>query len=160
VILCEPAQVQAAVTQVLQEQGVNRAIASERVLTEHPGLAQVAAPLPPGVMEDWKEQLFNEVEVGITSAYAALAATGTLVLRPGADEPRSLSLVPPCHIVLLREQTLYNDFSQAMAEQQWAEQMPTNMLLVSGPSKTADIQQTLAYGAHGPKTLVVIVIRQ
>ncbi|WP_111640645.1 LutC/YkgG family protein [Marinimicrobium alkaliphilum] len=160
VIQCETARLQTVVTDVLREQGATRVIAAERVLAEFPELTQVAEPLPPGTMEDWKEQLFNEVEVGITSAHCALAATGTLVLRPGADEPRSLSLVPPCHILLLREQTLYNDLTHAMVDQRWAEQMPTNMLLVSGPSKTADIQQTLAYGAHGPRTLVVIILPQ
>ncbi|WP_278366532.1 LUD domain-containing protein, partial [Marinobacter salarius] len=42
--------------------------------------------------------------------------------------------------------------------QNWAAGMPTNALLVSGPSKTADIEQTLAYGVHGPKELIVLVI--
>lgn len=43
-------------------------------------------------------------------------------------------------------------------EQDWAHHMPTNALLISGPSKTADIQQTLAYGAHGPSELVVLLL--
>jgi len=46
-----------------------------------------------------------------------------------------------------------------MHEQGWAGAMPTNALLVSGPSKTADIQQTLAYGAHGPKELLVLILQ-
>lgn len=80
-------------------------------------------------------------------------------MRPAVDEPRSLSLVPPCHIVLVHENTLYNDLASIMAEQGWQNTMPTNLVLVSGPSKTADIQQTLAYGAHGPRQLFVILIR-
>jgi L-lactate dehydrogenase complex protein LldG len=45
-----------------------------------------------------------------------------------------------------------------MREQGWAQAMPTNALLISGPSKTADIEQTLAYGVHGPKRLIVLVV--
>jgi L-lactate dehydrogenase complex protein LldG len=45
-----------------------------------------------------------------------------------------------------------------MLAQRWHERMPTNALLISGPSKTADIEQTLAYGVHGPKELIVLVI--
>ena len=45
-----------------------------------------------------------------------------------------------------------------MKAQNWAAGMPTNALLISGPSKTADIEQTLAYGVHGPKELIVLII--
>jgi L-lactate dehydrogenase complex protein LldG len=47
-----------------------------------------------------------------------------------------------------------------MAAQGWALRMPTNVVVVSGPSKTADIEQTLAFGVHGPKELIVLVIRK
>src|SRR5699024_2738270 len=129
-------------------------VASDRVRKQYPDLVEATDPLPSGSIEDWKEFLFNEVDVGITSSYSAIATTGTIVLYPGSDEPRSLSLVPPCHIVIVREETLYNDFTEAMNAQDWQSDMPTNMVLVSGPSKTADIQQTLAYGAHGPRDLI------
>lgn len=145
---------------IIQQGHYRHAIASERTHTQYPELIAITAALPAGRIEDWKEFLFNDVDVGITSALCAIASTGTLVLRPGPDEPRSLSLVPPCHIVIVREETLYNDFAQVMDVQNWQAAMPTNMLLVSGPSKTADIQQTLAYGAHGPRQLFVIIIQQ
>lgn len=135
-------------------------VASARVREQYPALMSASDPLPAGDIETWKAFLFNEVEVGITSAVCAIAATGTIVMRPGADEPRSLSLVPPCHIVIVREETLYNDFAEVIQTQGWKNNMPTNMILVSGPSKTADIQQTLAYGAHGPRELFVMLIRK
>jgi L-lactate dehydrogenase complex protein LldG len=47
-----------------------------------------------------------------------------------------------------------------MTSERWAEAMPTNALVISGPSKTADIQQTLAYGAHGPRELIVLLCRR
>ena len=70
-----------------------------------------------------------------------------------------MSLVPGIHFVLLDVHTIYADLHDAMVSQAWSNRMPTNALLVCGPSKTADIQQTLAYGAHGPKELVVLIRR-
>jgi L-lactate dehydrogenase complex protein LldG len=70
-----------------------------------------------------------------------------------------MSLVPSVHFVLLDEQNIHADFHQAMTAEGWTQGMPTNALLISGPSKTADIQQTLAYGAHGPKELVLLLIQ-
>ena len=78
---------------------------------------------------------------------------------PDVHEPRLMSLVPPIHIALLETDKLYTTFAEAMQEQAWVQKgMPTNALLISGPSKSADIEQTLAYGVHGPKELVVILI--
>lgn len=109
-------------------------------------------------LEQWKDQLFNQVDAGITACHGAIAATGTLVVWPTVAEPRTLSLVPPCHIAILKASTLHTNLPTMMAEQGWANKLPTNLLLISGPSKTADIQQTLAYGAHGPKRLLVLIL--
>ncbi|CAO3426527.1 LutC/YkgG family protein [Azospirillum doebereinerae] len=109
-------------------------------------------------IEAFKEQLFEGIDAGITSTLGAIAETGSLILWPSAAEPRLLSLVPHIHVALLRAGTLHDTFWQAMRDNRWAEGMPTNALLISGPSKTADIEQTLAYGVHGPKRLIVVVI--
>ena len=109
-------------------------------------------------IKDWKSALFNDVDAGITHCRAGIADTGTLVLWPDIAEPRTLSLIPPCHIALIKRSTIVSNFAQLMETQAWQNNMPTNIVLVSGPSKTADIQQTLAYGAHGPSQLVVILI--
>ncbi|MGB2902280.1 MAG: LUD domain-containing protein, partial [Candidatus Dechloromonas phosphoritropha] len=66
--------------------------------------------------------------------------------------------VPPVHIVLLDAGKIYNTFYEAMQSENWKDGLPTNALLISGPSTTADIQVTLAYGAHGPKELVVLLM--
>ena len=109
-------------------------------------------------IEAWKQQLFEEVDVAITGARCAIAETGSLVLWPDRQEPRLTSLVPPVHIALLSADTLYPTLADAMAAENWAERMPTNVLLISGPSKTADIEQTLAYGIHGPKSLITLIL--
>ena len=109
-------------------------------------------------IEHWQPTLFNEVDAGITSTRGAIAETGSLILWPSADEPRLMSLVPPIHIAVLEADQIFATFQETLSLQHWSRGMPTNALLVSGPSKTADIEQTLAYGVHGPKELIVLVI--
>jgi len=108
-------------------------------------------------IEAWRDQLFDDIDASLTSARSAIAETGTLILWPTPAEPRLMSLVPPLHFVLVDTSVIHADFYTAMSAEGWRDAMPTNALLISGPSKTADIQQTLAYGAHGPRELVVLL---
>jgi L-lactate dehydrogenase complex protein LldG len=126
------------------------------------------AALPDGVealafdrpLEDWKEELFGTVDAGFTVARSGIAATGTLVLAPDAVAPRTVSLVPPLHIALVYAHTLHADLHQALHAERWRDGMPTNLVLATGPSRTSDIQQTLAFGAHGPRWTWVIIVTE
>ncbi|WP_426414887.1 LutC/YkgG family protein [Aestuariirhabdus sp. LZHN29] len=109
-------------------------------------------------IEQHKEALFHHTAAGLTGSRGGIAATGSIIVWPTPQEPRLTSLVPPVHFILLRASTIHNSFAEVMEQENWKGQLPTNALLISGPSKTADIQQTLAYGAHGPKELVVLLI--
>lgn len=109
-------------------------------------------------VEEFKDVLVSKAEAGLTTAKGGIAQTGSLVLWPSPDEPRLLSLLPPIHVALVEEAGLTDSLAEAMRAQGWAGAMPTNAVLVSGPSKTADIEQTLAYGVHGPKELIVLLI--
>ncbi|MDP6103441.1 MAG: lactate utilization protein [Gammaproteobacteria bacterium] len=109
-------------------------------------------------IEKWKDKLFNEIDVGITTTTGAIARTGSLVLWPNSEEPRLISLVPDVHIAIVKVDEIYETFSEIVEKQNWSENMPTNALLISGPSKTADIEQVLAYGVHGPKELIVLIV--
>jgi len=128
--------------------------ASARAALQEQGVATrlIRFNLP---IEACKQELFTQVDASLTSVRCAIAATGTLVLWPDSAEPRSMSLIAPLHLALFDTRTLYPDFYSAMSREHWSERMPSNALLISGPSKTADIQLTLAYGAHGPRELVV-----
>ena len=108
-------------------------------------------------IDTWRDLLFDGVDSGLTLARGAVAETGSLILWPSPSEPRLMSLVPSLHFVLLDVATIHADFYSAMTAEGWSKGMPTNAVLICGPSKTADIQQTLAYGAHGPKELVVLL---
>ena len=108
-------------------------------------------------IDGWRDVLFDEIDAALTLAKSAIAEIGSLIVWPTASEPRLMSLVPSVHFVLLDATTIHADFHSAMTTEGWKDQLPTNALLICGPSKTADIQQTLAYGAHGPRELVVLL---
>ena len=109
-------------------------------------------------VEQIKSALVHDVEASITATRGGIAETGSLILWPSADEPRLMSLLPPLHVAVVEEAKLVDTLVDAVVG--WPDGMPTNALLISGPSKTADIEQTLAYGVHGPKELLVLVVRK
>ncbi|OIP18421.1 MAG: lactate utilization protein C [Comamonadaceae bacterium CG2_30_59_20] len=108
-------------------------------------------------IDTWRDVLFDEVDASLTLAKSAIAEIGSLILWPTPQEPRLMSLVPSVHFVLLDVATIHADLHSAITNEGWKDSLPTNALLICGPSKTADIQQTLAYGAHGPRELVVLL---
>lgn len=109
-------------------------------------------------VEAFKQELFGNVDAGFTGTVGGVAETGGLLLMPGPAEPRLMSLVPPVHIALLRASTIQDSFWSAVKALGWGRALPPNALMISGPSKTADIEQTLAYGVHGPKRLIVVLV--
>jgi L-lactate dehydrogenase complex protein LldG len=109
-------------------------------------------------IEECKDLLFD-IDAAITTTRSGIAETGSLILWTTPDEPRLMSLIPPIHLAVLHASTIYNTFWEAVDTEQWNSGMPTNALLISGPSKTADIEQTLVYGVHGCKELVVLLIQ-
>ena len=128
-------------------------------LAAHVSANPAAVELLPYVrpVEEWRDQLFDGVDAAITGARSAIADTGSLILWPDAAEPRLMSLVPPIHFVLLDASRIHANLLAAMRAERWAQGLPTNAVVISGPSKTADIQQTLAYGAHGPREVIVLL---
>lgn len=108
-------------------------------------------------IEQFKEKLFT-ADASITSTRGAIAELGALILWPDEKEPRLMSLVPGVHIAVLEANKIYNSFTEAMREEHWSEGMPTNAVLISGPSKTADIELVLVFGVHGPKELIVFIV--
>jgi L-lactate dehydrogenase complex protein LldG len=108
-------------------------------------------------VEAFKKHLFETIEVAVTSTRGGVADTGAVVLWPTPEEPRLMSLVPPVHVAVLDADAIHDSMTAIMTAENWAAGMPTNALLISGPSKTADIEFTLVFGVHGPKELIVII---
>lgn len=97
------------------------------------------------------------IEASITSARAGIALTGSLMISSSTEEPRVMSLVPPIHIALLDAAKIYRTLDQMLAAEFPAHSTPANSVLISGPSKTADIEGRIVHGIHGPKELIVII---
>ena len=94
-------------------------------------------------------------DAGLTSADAALAETGTIIVTSGPGKSRLVSLLPPVHLALVPTAVLTTDlFTWTVG---FNRQLPANLNFISGPSKTADIEQTMAVGVHGPKRFIVIL---
>jgi len=97
----------------------------------------------------------------VSHACAAVAETGTLVLTSGADNPTTLNFLPDVHIVVVSASDVVSDFETAMARLRGrfgTDAMPRAVNMITGPSRSADIEQTLILGAHGPRKLHVIVV--
>lgn len=97
--------------------------------------------------------------IGVTGAFAAIAETGTLVMASGETTPPATSLLPETHIAVLPASrivdTMEDAFALLRAEMtSW----PRAVNLISGPSRTADIEQTVTLGAHGPYRVHIIIV--
>lgn len=145
--------------QLCQTKGLQNLLVSEAVKAQLGDTFPCALKTYGQAIESWKPALFTQTDAAFTLSRGAIAETGTLILWPDAQEPRLMSLVPPVHFVLLNTAHIHPTFQDVVAREGWGAYgaLPTNALLISGPSKTADIQQTLAYGAHGPKELIVLL---
>lgn len=95
------------------------------------------------------------VTVGITGADAAIAATGTVILAHGPGRPRSASLLVEHHIVLLPVDRIVPSLADAFERVDWG---TSNVVAITGPSRTGDIESILTLGVHGPRHLHIVLI--
>ncbi len=98
-------------------------------------------------------------DVSLTPAFAAVAETGTLMLRSGPDHPTTLNFLPDTHVVVLRASQVVGPYEEAWDRLRAAGPIPRAVNFVSGPSRTADIEQTIQLGAHGPRRLHIVLIQ-
>ena len=96
-------------------------------------------------------------DAGLSGVEAALAETGSLVVHSGVGKSRLATLLPPVHIALVPVSCLEPDIFTWTASRTQGASMPSNLNLISGPSKSADIEFTLTLGVHGPKRLVAVL---
>ncbi len=97
----------------------------------------------------------------VSHAFGAVAETGTLVLTSGTDNPTTLNFLPDNHIVVVDVNDVVADFEMIFAQLRrffGERQLPRVVNLITGPSRSADIEQTLILGAHGPRRLHVILV--
>jgi L-lactate dehydrogenase complex protein LldG len=100
----------------------------------------------------------EEDPVGVTVALAGVAETGTVMLRSSAATPTSLAFLPDTAIIALARQRVLGSYEDALALLREEGALPRSVNFVTGPSRTADIEQTLQLGAHGPRRLLVVLV--
>jgi L-lactate dehydrogenase complex protein LldG len=94
----------------------------------------------------------------LSHAFAGIAETGTLLMPSGPTRPTLNNLLPDHAIVVLHENAIAGCFEDAFDRLRDAGPQPRNVMLVTGPSRSADIEQTLELGAHGPRRVHVLII--
>lgn len=99
--------------------------------------------------------------VSVTGAWAGIAETGTLVLLSGPESPTTLNFLPDDHIIVMRESRIVRHIEDVWARlrAQRGGRMPRTVNFITGPSKTADVEQIIQEGAHGPRRLHVVLVR-
>jgi len=103
----------------------------------------------------------GEEASAIAIAYAGIAETGSLVFLSGADSPVTTNFLPDNFICILRQTELLNDMESLWSRmQQEHRAMPRAINIVTGPSRTADVEQTIQFGAHGPRRVHVIILSE
>jgi L-lactate dehydrogenase complex protein LldG len=157
------AEARAAVAELASTGGARRVF-----LSDAPLVARVSAGLAPGLAyvgpRSPRAELF-EAELGLTAAQWGVAETGTLVLESAEESHRLASLLPPVHVALLPAERLLGTLGEALAAVRAPAGAPSSeaprsrtITLVTGPSRTADIELTLVVGVHGPRELHVLVL--
>ncbi len=96
----------------------------------------------------------------VSHAVAAVAETGTVVMTSGVDNPTTLNFLPDVHIVVVDVDDIVGDFETVMSRlrERFGAVLPRTVNLITGQSRSADIEQTLILGAHGPRKLHVILL--
>jgi L-lactate dehydrogenase complex protein LldG len=103
-------------------------------------------------------QQASHADLGVTSAMALVAATGSVVLDSTAMQARSTSLLPPVHLCIAPASLVVRSPSEVLRPLTGrAERMPSNLVFVTGPSRTGDIEQLITIGVHGPTAVEIVI---
>ena len=133
------------------------------IASNAPYLEELGITTLPGVRSGItdREQLraaCASADFGITSADYALADTGSLVMLASPREARLISLLPPAHIAVVPRGVILSGLDELLTVLPDPARQTSSMVLITGPSRTADIEQILVRGVHGPGNLTVLVV--
>ena len=148
VVICKEADLLAKVIALLREKNIDRVQTWDQI----PGL-DLGAIAEAGISV--QSEADENIKAGITGALGGIAETGTLVIPGGDGQPLTASLLPEIHIAVLRASDIRENLEQVFQINRVEEH--ASVVLVSGPSRTADIEMTLTIGVHGPAELYVFV---
>ena len=158
-------EVSATVTRVASVADVPASIAGYLADRNLPAVARLAAELD---HIPWHEAPLLDLEggrgedadkVSITGAFAGIAETGTVMALSGPGHPTTLNILPETHVVVLRGDQIVGAYEEAWDNlRDSGRGTPRTVMLITGPSRSGDIEQTLQLGAHGPKRLHLVIV--
>jgi L-lactate dehydrogenase complex protein LldG len=134
------------------------AIASNAACLAEWGIANLPGVRSGITDRDELRELCASADIGITSADYALADTGTLVMLASPQEARLISLLPPAHIAVVPRERILTGLDELFSILPNPAVVTSSMVLITGPSRTADIEQILVRGVHGPGRITVVVV--
>lgn len=166
--VADDAQAQARVLELLEALGARRVLAWDDAWLRPAGLRAALRDAGVVVESCWLPQdgpertarlkALDDVVVGITGAHGALADTGSVVVVSGPGRGRIASLLPPTHIAVIGVDQLSPTLATFLRANPGIADVGSNVVAITGPSRTGDIEGTLVLGVHGPGDLHVIVI--
>ncbi len=115
-----------------------------------------------GALEVVEGRAHDTDRASVTRAFAGVAESGTIIQLSGPENPTTLNFLPEAHIVVLESSALFASYEESWTKLRsvYGEGlMPRTVNMISGPSRTADIEQTIVRPAHGPKNMHVIIVR-
>jgi L-lactate utilization protein LutC len=156
----------AAVLELVQQSGARRVLLGRGRCVDTLGLEGVLQGLgvlvlpAEGLAPEEQRGAFFAADVGVSGVDYLVAETGSLALLSGPGRPRSLSLLPPVHVAVAERAQLLPDLFDLFEARLWAERqgLPSCLSLITGPSKTGDIELRLVTGVHGPGEVHVVLI--
>jgi L-lactate utilization protein LutC len=133
------------------------AVASNSAYLAECGIARLPGVRTGIVDREELREVCATADVGITSADYALADTGTLVMIASPQEARLVSLLPPAHIAVVPRDRILTGLDELFTLAPLPADATSSMVLITGPSRTADIEQILVRGVHGPGQITVVI---
>jgi L-lactate dehydrogenase complex protein LldG len=154
----KPADIPALIADYLRQQNLPSRIrhGNDRLLSELPW--RETAP----TVERLSGRAEPTDEVSVSRAAAGVAESGTLILLSGPDNPTTLNFLPETHIAVVQGNDIvasYEDVFDRIRGAYGTGQLPRTLNMITGPSRTGDIEQRLELGAHGPKRLHIIIVK-
>ena len=160
-VVADDASAMAAIRRILDEAEIRSAAVSDAAALA-PLLESGGREARLGPADALPTSALFELGAGVTAAQWGIADTGTLVLESSDERHRLLSLIPPMHIAVLRVERLVDTLGEAIARVRGPSSSPhppsRAITFITGPSRTSDIELTLAIGVHGPQVVHVILI--
>lgn len=151
--VADATEIPAAIAQYLAAQN----LPSRFVMAPHPELQALPWERAPMLAPEARRAEASDL-VSVQHGFAGIAETGTLMLPSDPARPTTLNILADTEIVVLRASAIVGPYEEAWDRLRSAGQMPRNVMFVTGPSRSADIEQTLELGAHGPRRLHIVLL--